>query len=276
MNLVTTVIDNQHILYDSTVLAQPNLGIFSPETYDEYHTMQGGRNAVHFVSSALGRWVIRHYCRGGLMGKFNHDRYRWSSLEDTRAWRELHLLAELHQQGLPVPQPVAARVQRHRWFYRADIITAELPNAEPLSAALSRGALSLDLWFEIGQTIRCFHDANVDHADLNAHNILIRGEAAIYVLDFDRGAIRGCVDGNEDNSGAWREANIKRLRRSLDKLAGLAVEDKATFHFNEQVWGAFERGYQESATLTKLAAHGDVLGDASQSASNAACDSSSA
>lgn len=244
---MTTKVDKQHILYDPTLLAQPLPLIFYPEHYPERRTLKGGRNAVHFVGSKLGRWVIRHYCRGGLVGKVNHDRYRWAGLSETRAWREMHLLSELVTRGLPVPKPVAARVIRRGFYYRADIITEELKNAEPLSAALRQEHLTLDLWFEIGQTIRCFHDAGVYHADLNAHNIMIRGEAAIYILDFDRGEIR-------EPKGDWQQDNIRRLRRSLDKL--LHLEDK--FCFDDQVWGAFERGYQDHVKLEQLVAVQEV------------------
>jgi len=53
----------------------------------------------------------------------------------------------------------------------------------------------------------------VQHADLNAHNILLADDA-VYVLDFDRGRVRA--------RGAWEQAVLARLQRSLVKVtAGL-------------------------------------------------------
>lgn len=47
----------------------------------------------------------------------------------------------------------------------------------------------------------------VHHADLNAHNILLADDGAVYVLDFDRGRIRA--------RGAWENNVLARLHRSL-------------------------------------------------------------
>ncbi|HEY0633890.1 MAG TPA: lipopolysaccharide kinase InaA family protein, partial [Gammaproteobacteria bacterium] len=69
--------------------------------------------------------------RGGLIAKLVADRYLWSGIEATRAWREWRLLAELCSEGFPVPQPIAARVIREGLFYRADIVTRRL-DAIPL------------------------------------------------------------------------------------------------------------------------------------------------
>ena len=56
--------------------------------------------------------ALRHYYRGGLWGKLNKDRYRFSVLETTRSFAEFHLLQRLYEAGLPVPKPIAARIQK--------------------------------------------------------------------------------------------------------------------------------------------------------------------
>ena len=54
----------------------------------------------------------------------------------------------------------------------------------------------------------------MQHADLNAHNLLLGEQGAVYVLDFDRGLIRA--------RGAWEHDVLSRLQRSLRKVtAGL-------------------------------------------------------
>ncbi|NIQ10950.1 3-deoxy-D-manno-octulosonic acid kinase, partial [candidate division KSB1 bacterium] len=61
--------------------------------------------------------------------------------------------------------------------------------------------LSSDVWLQVGACISRFHRRGVHHADLNAHNILVTGSAAVYLLDFDRGKILP--------PGEWGEENLK-------------------------------------------------------------------
>jgi 3-deoxy-D-manno-octulosonic acid kinase len=64
----------------------------------------------------------------------------------------------------------------------------------------------------------------VHHADLNAHNLLVGLDGAVYVLDFDRGRLRA--------RGAWERAVLERLHRSLVKVsAGLPAE-----RFDARAW----------------------------------------
>jgi len=143
------------------------------------------------------------------------------------------LLAALHDRGLPVPQPVAARFVRAGLTYTGDLITARLGDVTPLSARLAAGTLALDDWEAVGRCLARFHAAGVHHADLNAHNILLSdggllsdagppsaagrpsADAAgspVYLLDFDRGRLR--------EPGDWHEQVLARLQRSLAKVSG--------------------------------------------------------
>jgi 3-deoxy-D-manno-octulosonic acid kinase len=141
------------------------------------------------------------------------DRYLWPGLKRTRPWRELAVLAHLAAAGLAVPMPVGARVSRSRsgLIYRGDLITGYLADAPTVSSLLGAGALLPAHWQRMGTAIAQFHRAGVDHADLNAHNILIDASDRVHLIDFDRARLR--------RPGRWRERNLARLRRSLDKLA---------------------------------------------------------
>ena len=57
------------------------------------------------------------------------------------------------------------------------------------------------------------HRGGLDHADLNAHNLLFEDDGRGWVIDVDRSRLRIPETG-------WREANLARLRRSLLKLRG--------------------------------------------------------
>jgi 3-deoxy-D-manno-octulosonic acid kinase len=156
------------------------------------------------------------------------DRYLWIGLDLSRPWWEWRLLDSLYKEGLPVPQPVAARVERNGLFYRGDLITRCIPGGRSLAERLAAGEAGQMPWSAVGRTLRRFHDAGVCHADLNAHNILLDDAGKSFLIDFDRGTRRG--------QGAWRGANLSRLRRSLDKLSGPEG-------FNLPAWSALLEGY---------------------------------
>jgi len=113
---------------------------------------------------------------------------------------------------LPVPEPVGARYRRGLFTYRCDLITRRISGASPLSDLLEARRLAPALWRSLGATIARFHAAGVDHADLNAHNILATPGGTYSIIDFDRGRLRA--------PGPWRNANLRRLKRSLDKVTG--------------------------------------------------------
>ncbi|MDH5180674.1 MAG: 3-deoxy-D-manno-octulosonic acid kinase [Gammaproteobacteria bacterium] len=192
-----------------------------------------GRGSTWFVRHNNRELALRHYKRGGMVARLLEDRYLWLGLKMTRAWREWHLLAEMFEAGLPVPQPLAARVSRHGLLYSADLITARIPDTQSLTAILAEHPLQEALWGQIGATIARFHQAGYCHADLNANNILLDSKQQIFLIDFDRGSKR--------KHGAWRFKNLERLLRSLHKQQEQAG---GKFHFTENDWLALNTGYE--------------------------------
>ncbi len=215
------------MLYDASRLGQPAWECFDREHWRQRHAIEeaaGGRGTVAFVRSGDARWVLRHYCRGGWMVHFSRDGYLWTGEARARSLLEFRLLRRLVEWRLPVPVPVAARYTRDGLLYRADLITEELPTRLTLAQALQAGPLAEPRWRQVGRCVGQFHARGVHHADLNAHNVLLGDAAAVYVLDFDRGRIR--------ERGAWEQAVLRRLRRSLEKItAGLAAD-----RFGEPQW----------------------------------------
>lgn len=184
-----------------------------------------GRGAAIGFEYDGRRYLLRHYLRGGLAAALSAEHYLWLGEARTRPLAELKLTLRLHADGMPVPRPVAVHYRQSGIGYTADIITDYLPDTRTLAQALAAGEVPLGTWAAIGRTIRRFHERGVDHADLNAHNILLRGEDGIFLIDFDRARLRG-------KPGLWRDANLARLRRSLD-----ALEDtRATRRFDDTQW----------------------------------------
>jgi 3-deoxy-D-manno-octulosonic acid kinase len=230
------------MLYDASRAGNLSAEWFDPAYWRARGELDGsaqGRATAHFIKSAGNRYLLRHYHRGGLMARLRGDRYGWRSEESTRPFAEWLLTYRLHRAGLPVPAPVGARYVRRGSSYSGDLITERLPTVGSLAECLRTGALSVVTWISIGRCIRRFHDVGLCHADLNAHNVLL-SEEGVYLIDFDRGQLRA--------PGLWRDGNLVRLRRSLDKVTwGLPAE-----RFGESDWHGLLDGYRHASGGSEL------------------------
>jgi len=225
------------MLYDASCCGQPDERLFERGHWRSRGALEespGGRGTVAFIRDGERRWVLRHYRRGGLAAKLLGDNYLWTGAARTRAFREWRLLRELRAAGLPVPEPVAARYERHGLFYRADLVTGELPTRRTLTHALTTAPLDPATWRAIGACVGRLHALGVHHADLNAHNLLLGDDGTVYVLDFDRGRIRP--------RGAWEQAVLERLQRSLRKVTTGLPPDR----FADAAWQALLAGLEDA------------------------------
>ena len=204
-----------------------------------------GRGSAWFVFHGSEQWVLRHFRRGGFMGRLSEDRYLWTGEAGVRSFVEYRLLASLEARGMAVPSPVAARYQRQGLRYRCDLITRRIMRATPLSEALAAASLSDARWREVGAAVGRLHAAGVDHADLNAHNVLLGEQGAVSIIDFDRGRIRG-----DRIRRSWTGRNLRRLRRSLLKISA----ELPAGRFTDAAWRDVLAGY--AAEEAKQAAAG--------------------
>ena len=222
------------IRFDESVLTTLDPNIFEPDWLRSNQHWQGstqGRSQAHFFHLAGVDMVLRHFHRGGLIGRVNRDLYLRVNAAKSRALKEFDLLAEMHAEGLPVPLPVAAQFVPKGAFYRADIITQRIPNARPIQDVLFDVALSPDLWNEVGKGVRRLHDHKVFHSDLNCRNIMIDSDDAIWFIDFDKCEKR--------DPGTWMQANLDRLQRSLRKTAAGSKD----VDWCDKDWDALLAGY---------------------------------
>jgi len=207
----------QFILYDPEHISQIHADWFNQEYWQEENAVLGGapgRGTSIFLKTPAGEAVWRHYHRGGLPGKFFKDQYLWQGLETSRPWKEMHLTQQLYDLGLPVPKPLAGAVKRQGLGYRADLITARIPGVVPLAdflptAAEEQQKLALEA---AAQVIKRFHQAGLNHTDLNPRNILVNPESLeVWLIDFDR-----CLLVPVDTNTATD--NLFRLHRAFIKL----------------------------------------------------------
>lgn len=201
------------ILFDARRVQQAQPGWFDPAWWGERASAvpSGGRGGAWFVDAPFGQAVLRHYLRGGLAARISRDSYAWHGADRTRSFEEFRLTRALHTLGLPVPRPIAACYWRRGPIYRAAILIERLPGVRSL-AELAADDPANAPWEATGRLLARFHRAGLDHADLNANNILLDARQG-WLIDFDKGSIR-------IPATAWRERNLARLQRSLVKLRG--------------------------------------------------------
>jgi 3-deoxy-D-manno-octulosonic acid kinase len=209
--------------------------LFDPDFWAaraELAAVSGGRGSAWFVGAAGHPWVLRHYRRGGFAARISQDRYWWSQEDRVRSFTEWRLLFYLSERGLNVPKPVAAFYRRLGLTYRCDLITERILQAQSLSATLREGPIAAPIWRAVGAAVARLHRHGVDHADLNAHNLLLDASGTVSVIDFDRGQLR--------TPGAWSARNLARLKRSLQKIAAAMPADR----FTPASWEELLAGYR--------------------------------
>jgi 3-deoxy-D-manno-octulosonic acid kinase len=142
----------------------------------------------------------------------------------------------MRRASLPVPVPLAACYRRTgRHTYSADLITERIEGVASLASRLAAAPLPLTGWIAIGRCLRRFHDDGVFHADLNAHNVLLDDQWRVWLIDFDRGGLR--------KPGLWCDANLVRLRRSVEKITAALPPEQ----FSDADWGPMLNAYFAAA-----------------------------
>lgn len=171
--------------------------------------------------TGAGRWVVRHYHRGGAVARWLHDRY--VAVGEARPLAELRTSLEVSRRGIATPTVVAGAVYPAGVFYRADLVTEEIPGGVDLAGVLfgetpgpaGRGpAERLDALAAAGTLVRSLAEAGVRHPDLNAGNVVLQAGATglrAWVVDLD-----GCALGTASPAAAG--SMRRRLERSLRKL----------------------------------------------------------
>jgi 3-deoxy-D-manno-octulosonic acid kinase len=224
------------ILYDKAIINQISDDRFEPTGWLHSEPLKGshgsgGRGNTMYVGNVPRQFVLRHFMRGGLIGKLVRDRYFWTGEDNTRSFVEWRLLAKLADNNLRVPRPAAARYCRRGLSYSADIITVRIPAVSPLSQYIADRSRDEQFWRSTGAAIREFHACGVFHADMNAYNLQIDNTGRLWMLDFDRGRLLP--------PGAWQQKTLGRLHRSLVKIKTV----NPRVHFDESNWEVLLEGY---------------------------------
>ncbi|ATF09380.1 3-deoxy-D-manno-octulosonic acid kinase [Candidatus Enterovibrio altilux] len=223
-----------HIWYNKTWLSEDPKQCFDIKFWQQRNAVIGsttGRGTTWFVQTNTIPAALRHYYRGGLLGKLVLDNYFFTGWEDTRSAQEFKLLNLLQEKGISVPRPLAARAMRAGLTYQADLLMEKVDNVKNLVTVLMESALNTEYYCRIGVLIRKLHDASVCHADLNIHNILLGANSKCWLIDFDK-----C---GKKNGEHWKASNLRRLLRSFRK-----ERSKRQINWQESDWKALMQGYE--------------------------------
>jgi len=228
------------ILYDKAIINQISAERFTAQGWPHAEILTGslrsaGRGNTMFVGNIPRQFVLRHYRRGGLLGKVVRDSYIFSGEDLTRSFMEWRLLDKLASNNMNVPRPAAARFCRRGTFYTADIITVRIPDVVSLPQYIAAEDRDESFWQSVGQAIWKFHEAGVYHADMNAYNVQVDKDGDIWMLDFDKGALK--------SPGPWQQETLSRLHRSLRKILGLNPK----LYFRSANWEQLLEGYFDAS-----------------------------
>lgn len=209
----TRKFDDQVVWFDPLLIDEAHIerafDIDYWQAQDKVVGSASGRGTTWFIELDTIQAALRHYRRGGLFGKLVNDSYWYQGEAKTRSRQEFELLKVLKAAGVNVPRPVAARVVKSVLTYQADLLSEKIANSQDLVSILSKQSLSATVYHKIAAEIEKMHAAQVNHTDLNIHNILIDEDEKVWIIDFDK-----CHQQSGDD---WKLANWQRLKRSFEK-----------------------------------------------------------
>ncbi len=163
------------------------IGFFS-QTPPLSDAVLGGRSSVSFHRlDNLGPLVVKHYRRGGLLGRLVKRRYvRWGK---SRSQLEFELLLKARDLGINVPEPLLF-ANRGYPIYRTWLVTREIKS--PLALArlsLNDEKRTRQAMTAVGEQISRLIDHRILHVDLHPGNIVVDQQDRVFILDFDKGKI---------------------------------------------------------------------------------------
>jgi 3-deoxy-D-manno-octulosonic acid kinase len=172
----------------------------------------GGRGATRRMTTGRGSVIVRRFRRGGAMRWLGRRYFGFRP----RPLREFAVLLRARRRRLPVPEPIAAVVERRWGFgYHGALVMSEISGGVPLLEFL-RARPEVDIAPALATGLRRLHDAGLRHPDLNLGNVLAldaEGGPSVAFVDLDRARL---TDGPLDPRA--RKRSLRRLRRSARKL----------------------------------------------------------
>jgi hypothetical protein len=211
---------------------------------DDYEAVRSDRAWAFVVRGGLA-WLQETLRDGGTLqewaARLLEDRYL--AVGVPRPLVEARAATAARSRGIPTPAAVAGAVYPAGAFYRADLVTEEIPDAADLAHVLfvsDSEPIAVEREAALtaaGQLVRTLEQVGVLHPDLNAKNIVLRpgeGGPAAHLVDLDRCCARPA--GVPAPAFPMR----RRLERSLRKF-----QIRTGRGLGSSEWAALRRGFGE-------------------------------
>jgi len=183
--------------------------------------LEGRTSVTRIHLEGIGPVVVKHYIRGGFIGRFNKHFYL--NLGKSRPGIEYEQLLRAKDAGINVPEPVCF-ASRGMLFYRAWLVTRAIERPRSLAQL---GMKDLTSAVSVVKTLipqfKRLLDSRIYHKDLHPGNVLIDKKNKIFIIDFDKaGVFRG-------DKKTLLDRYLKRWERAVTKY-GLPEEIHSTLH----------------------------------------------
>ncbi len=151
-------------------------------------TVLGGRReVVVFDLSDVGKVIIKHYARGGLIRFLIRQRYVRRGI--TRAQAELQWLEKVRQLGIHAPEPLAFACKGNR-FYACMLMTREIKGHQTLAdISVSDIKRAETLLPGLVCQVAVLIENRIYHVDLHPGNVLADNTDQPWLIDFDKARI---------------------------------------------------------------------------------------
>jgi len=168
----------------------------------------GGRGYCTDNIPEIGSVVIKHFKRGGILGKFISKYYLGIK---KRPVTEMKLLNIARNYDVNVPTPLAC-LTKGMFIYKGYMITKEIDHIGNLAqAAVSDPERVKVLLKEASRQIKILINQKVYHIDLHPGNIIYNSKNEVFFVDFDKARI---YKGKKND---LRDLYICRWRRAVIK-----------------------------------------------------------
>jgi 3-deoxy-D-manno-octulosonic acid kinase len=171
--------------------------------------LEGRRSAVFANLRSVGPVVVKHYARGGLLGKFV-DSY-FVRTGPIRAEIEFNTLLHVRKIGVQAPEPILF-AYRGKWIYQTWLVTRELEAYKNLmELARTPSDALIPVLAEVVAALEKLILNRITHIDLHPGNILVAPTGQVAVIDFDKAHYW------EGSLHQLRDFYLRRWRRAVIK-----------------------------------------------------------
>lgn len=202
-----------------------NAFLEAPQRNREVQPLVHGRAPICRASlNGCGDVVVKHYRRGGLLGRIISNWYLRSA--KPRSQLEFEVLLKVRSLGISAPEPLVYAFSKGL-LYRAWLVTREIRNSRNLvEIALTDSRELARLMPAVCEQVCKLIENGIYHTDLHPGNVLVDSGGKPYILDFDNAKeFKGRKNQLRDAYLCrWRRAALKhKLPEDLAELLAVGV-----------------------------------------------------